>query len=131
MATSHKKYLGIDWGSKRIGLAIGDDETKMAVPLVIVKDIDEILQVIDSEDIEVIVLGKPLSIANHELKITNESFNIFVDELKDKIKIPIEMIDERLSSKAADALVGDKKTKAPRDTIAAMLILQNYLDKLP
>ncbi len=130
MITSHKKYLGIDWGSKRIGLAIGDDETKIAVPFFVVENINKVLNIIKDEDIQVIVLGKPLSIVNHELQITNESFNLFVDELKDKIKIPVKMIDERLSSKAADALVGDKKTKAPRDTIAAMLILQNYLDKL-
>ena len=49
--------------------------------------------------------------------------------MKNKIGVPIELVDERLSSKAADALVGSKKTKAPRDMLAAMLILQTYLDK--
>jgi putative Holliday junction resolvase len=127
----YKKYLGIDWGEKRIGLAIGDDETKIASPFKIAKDLDEVLQTVQDEDIEVIVLGKPLSIKNYQLRIKNDSFNIFFSELKNKVKIPVEIIDERLSSKAADALIGDKKTKVPRDMAAAMLILQNYLDKLP
>lgn len=127
----YKKYLGIDWGEKRIGLAIGGDETKIASPFKIAKDLDEVLQTVQDEDIEVIVLGKPLSIKNYQLRIKNDSFNIFFSELKNKVKIPVEIIDERLSSKAADALIGDKKTKVPRDMAAAMLILQNYLDKLP
>jgi RNase H-fold protein (predicted Holliday junction resolvase) len=44
--------------------------------------------------------------------------------------VPIKLYDERLTSKAADKLSGDKKTKAKRDEIAAMIILQNYLDSL-
>ena len=54
----------------------------------------------------------------------------FIDELKSKIKIPLELVDERLSSKAADALTGNKKTKFSRDAISAMIILQSYLDKM-
>ena len=73
---------------------------------------------------------KGLSITNHQLLTINDKFNKFVEELKNKTNISIEMMDERLSSKAADALPGDKKTKSGRDEIAAMIILQSYLDKL-
>ena len=65
---------------------------------------------------------------DYELEVTDEKYNKFIEELKSKISLPIKTVDERLSSKAADALVGDKKTKASRDEIAAMLILQSYLD---
>lgn len=124
-----KKYLGIDWGEKRIGLALADNETKMAMPFEVVANIEEVLQIIEDEKIDIIIVGKPLSIVNYELKITNEKYNKFIKDLKDKINLPIELIDERLSSKASDALVGNKKVKAPRDAVAAMLILQLFLDK--
>ncbi|MBU0880048.1 Holliday junction resolvase RuvX [Patescibacteria group bacterium] len=125
-----KKYLGIDWGEKRIGLAIGDSETKIALPFKTVENIEAVLQVINDEKIDAVIIGEPLSIVNYKLQITNEKYNKFIKDLKDKSNLQIELIDERLSSKAADALAGDKKVKAKRDEVAAMLILQLYLDKL-
>lgn len=123
------KYLGIDWGEKRIGLALADSETKLATPFKTVEDADEIARVLEDEQIDIIVLGKPYQISNLQLP-TSKQFEEFLNELKSKTNIAIELIDERLSSKAADALVGNKKTKANRDEIAAMLILQSYLDKI-
>ena len=126
---STENYLGIDWGEVRIGLALGDDEIRIASPFKVVGSIGEIIQVIKDENIDVVVIGKPISITNYKLRITNNKYNKFVNELEKRVKIPIKFVDERLSSKAADALVGDKKTKASRDAVAAMLILQTYLDK--
>ena len=126
-------YLGIDWGEKRIGLALADGETKIATPFKVVSNVDEVIRTIDEEEIDLVVLGKPISKNNYDPpasgEITNEKYNRFVKDLKAKIKIPLGLVDERLSSKAADALVGNKKTKASRDTIAAMIILQSYLDR--
>lgn len=124
-----KKYLGVDWGEKRIGLALGDSETKVATPFRTAGDMAELVKVVKGEEIDVVVVGRPVSISNFQFPISKQ-FEKFVDELKSKINIPVELIDERLSSKAADALPGDKKTKAGRDEIAAMLILQIYLDKI-
>lgn len=128
------KYLGIDWGEKRIGLALGDGETKIVSPFKVVGSIAEIVKIIKDEDIDVVVIGKPVSIMNynHEAlgQITNKEYNDFIGKLKKQLNIPIEFIDERLTSKAADALSGDKKTKAARDAVAAMIILQGYLDKI-
>jgi len=125
-----KIYLGVDWGEVRIGLALGDSETKIATPFRTVANVDEVAHAAASEGIDVIIVGKPTSITNYELRITNEKYNNFLRDLKNKITVPVELVDERLSSKAADALAGDKKTKASRDEIAAMLILQSYLDKI-
>lgn len=121
------QYLGIDWGEKRIGLALGDDEVKIASPFKIVSSIEEIVAVIKEEQVEIAVVGKPLQITNNQFPISKK-FEDFVKELTLKSGIMIEQFDERLSSKAADALSGDKKTKADRDALAAMVILQNYLD---
>jgi len=122
-------YLGIDWGTKRIGLALGDSETKIATPFKIARDIDEIKKIIKDEEVDKIIIGEPLKMQNSELK-TQDEFLKFLESLKKEIKIPIIKVDERLSSKGADALVGNKKTKASRDAIAAMLILQSYFDKI-
>lgn len=132
-------YLGVDWGEKRIGLALADSETKIATPFKVVGNLQEVMAEIKKEEIDVIVVGKPLPIFNFSAKggsvsggqfPISKQFGEFIKLLKKKINIPVEMADERLSSKAADALSGTKKTKAPRDAVAAMLILQGHLDKL-
>ena len=135
-----KKYLGVDWGEKRLGLALADSETKLATPFKTVGNVGEVARAVESEKIDAVVVGKPMRIMNYELGITNEKYNKFIKDLKDKIGVPVELVDERLTSKAADALVGNKKTNPPsprlrrasagRDEIAAMIILQSYLDRL-
>ena len=123
------KYLGVDWGEKRIGLALADGETRLATPFKTVRNAIEIAEIVKNEEIDSVIIGKPVRIKNYELRITNEKYHGFVESLKSMVGVPVELVDERLSSKAADALVGTKKTKASRDEIAAMLILQSYLDK--
>jgi putative Holliday junction resolvase len=120
------KYLGIDWGEKRIGLAVADNETRIAVPLFVVKDIKGLAKVIVVEDIILLVLGKPSKLdGSAEL---GKKFLIFQEQLEKNYPGQIVLFDERMTTKAAQALAGDKKTKAPKDAIAAMIILQDYLD---
>ena len=122
-----KKYLGIDWGEVRIGLALGDDENKIAVPLAVANGLDEIIEKIKKEEIDEVVVGEPLAMISSEL-VNKKRYSAFIGSLQDNTSLPIHTIDERLTSKAADALAGDKKTKAARDAIAAMLILQSFFD---
>jgi len=124
-----KKYLGIDYGTKRIGLAIGDSETRTAVVFNTVDNIKDILKIIKAEEIGIIIIGKPYSVVDKNYELP-ENFKNFINDLKSKTDIEIKFEDERLSSKYADSLVGDKKTKAGRDEIAAVSILQGYLDKI-
>jgi len=126
---SIKKYLGIDWGEARIGLALADSETKIATPFKAVGDLAAVLKVISEEGVDMVIVGQPVSLLNHEPQTVNEKYNKFIEDLCEQAGAPVELVDERLSSKAADALAGDKKTKASRDEIAAMLILQSYLDR--
>lgn len=122
------KYLGIDWGEARIGLAIGDSEMKIATPYKIVGSIEEIEKVIQEEEINEIVIGEPVELNSGMIKEDNP-YKDFFCKLKNKMQIPIHAIDERFSSQAADSLAIDKKSNAPRDAVAAMLILQSYLDR--
>jgi len=121
-----KKYLGIDWGEKRIGLATADEETCIALPLKTVSNLAELLTVILDEEIDVIVMGSPKKMNGEAAD--NPAWLNFVAQLKEKCSKPIYFLDERLSSLAADALAGEKKEKAERDEIAATIILQDYLD---
>ena len=129
------KYLGIDWGAWKIGLATGSDETRVASPFYIMigkKDnqaIAEIKRVIEEEDIDVLVVGKPLSLSGRE----NDSvkYTKFVTLLK-TIDIKIDFQDERMSTKHANVLERDfGKVKHDRDDdIAATVILQTYIDRV-
>ena len=120
-----KKYLGIDWGEKRIGLALADEETCIALPFKTVATLAEILALIKEEEIDEIVLGSPKKMSGEAAN--NPLWLNFVEQLKTSGR-PIHFLDERLSSLAADALGGEAKEKAERDEIAATIILQDYLD---
>jgi len=127
-------YLGLDWGVKKIGLSLGDDHTNVAVPWLIAKDLAEVLKLLKKEAIDIIVVGEPKHLAG---KADSKDFAKFLAELKSKTKLPIELIDERLSTRMANRLGYDKKmtvrqnkkVKRSDDAVAAMLILQTFLDK--
>ena len=122
------RLLGIDYGESKIGLAIGDDITKMALPFKILKESDMakqvelIAQTIKVESIDLIVIGLPMSLQQNITEQT-EHTQIFIKALKDR-GIEVELEDERLSSKAAQSL-GIKED----DAVAAMQILQTYIDR--
>lgn len=120
-----KKYLGVDWGEKRIGLALGDSENKIATPFKVVESLSALVEVIEKEKIDVIVLGLPKKMNGDQ--DLNPKFTSFFELLKAKVKTEIVLFDERLTSVQADALKV-KKIKQERDAISAMLILQNYFD---
>lgn len=123
----NKKYLGIDWGTKRIGLAIAESASKTAVPHSTASTLKEVIQVISEEDIDEVIIGTPVKMSGDTKNLTPE-YNKFFKELDQATLLPVITVDERLTSRAADALPGEKKDKASRDEIAAMLILQSYLD---
>lgn len=122
------RYLGIDWGEERIGLSLGDNVLKIATPHGVASSLNDVLRLVKEEGIDEIVLGEPVKMKNLD-KNFHDSYFSFKKKLEDSLGLKINLYDERLSSKAADALLGDRKTKAPRDAIAAMIILQGFLDK--
>jgi len=122
------RLIGIDWGEKRLGGALAESEVCLATPFMVAANLSELLHIITAEKIDLIVLGEPQKMRGKTNDI-NPQFKEFLRLLKTKTDLRIELIDERLSSKNVDALVGSKKTKAPRDAVAAMIILQSYLDQ--
>jgi putative transcription antitermination factor YqgF len=121
------KFLGIDWGEKRIGLAIS--YYKLAEPLKVVandeKKFLKIQKVCQEENITSFVIG----ISENKSK---EKTLKFIEELKKIINLPIETIDETLTTKETkEKLLSNKKKKrgGQIDHYEACLILQRYLDE--
>jgi len=121
---SNMNILAVDHGVKRIGLAWVDSDLGVVLPYGVLSSLDELIELIEKEKIDQIVVGWPLSLESEENDNT-ERVKIFVEELKKQVKIPVEFIDERFTTIQAEKMGGE----ASLDEKAAMLILQNYLDK--
>ncbi len=132
------RILGLDYGERRIGLALSDPMGIIARPLTIIDrkktadHISRISEIIAEKKITTIIVGLPLTLKGHYSKQT-EIVLAFIDQLKSNFQIPIVAIDERLSSVAAkkSLLVQSVKAgyeKGRVDETAAAIILQEYLD---
>lgn len=122
------KLLGIDFGTKRIGLAISDETLTLARELQIIspdKIFLELEKIIAEEEVTGIVLGHPLNMSGQASKKTEEVLE-FKLQLEAKLGLPVYLADERLSSVMAENLPGGHRDV---DSLAAQIILQNYLDK--
>lgn len=138
--------LGIDYGAKKIGLAKSGQEGKLALPLEILPNtnkeqvLEKLKSICQSEKVEKIVIGVPVSLQAgkrqtfwRQKDLQNQQMKevlTFVEWLKNNFDIPIEVEDERLSTKMANGLRKDLVKKGPDDAVAAMLILQTYLDRM-
>jgi len=126
------KYLGIDYGDAKIGLAIADSETGLALPYKIISNkkgdflLKELRDIIKSEKIETVIVGVPFNL-NSKASSQENKVRQFIDFLRKQFwDVEIIPYDERFSTQAAHKLQAGNKD----DDIAAMLILQSYLDKL-
>lgn len=122
------RILGIDYGHVRIGMAVSDEEQKFAFEFEIWSPDDfykNISSLIETKEISKIVLGLPINMSGESTKKTEEVLE-FKNKLEKLVKIPVEVIDERLSSKMAGSIAGTQKNI---DALAAQLFLQNYLNK--
>ena len=134
--------LAIDHGSKRVGLAIGSTEAGTAAPLKVVEHrgeaalIEDIKAVIRNEQVGLVIVGEPFSNSGGASAQTDLA-RAFAARLEEALDVPVALEDERLSSREIEAhmqaMGGKKAWKASgldRDSAAATLFLQLYLDKL-
>ncbi len=135
------RYLAIDLGDKRTGLAVGDDETGLATPAVTLPVtlgaalVEAIVRMIREHEVDTLVLGLPLNADGSEGQRARRTRQFGVS-LQDATDMPIYYQDERLTTYAANQrLAGTGRThkqkKAVRDAIAAAEILQDFLSKRP
>ncbi len=119
--------MAVDYGEKRIGIAITDKEKRIAFPKEIVnkeKATERIKEIVEKEDVEEIVFGYPINLKGMKTQITKNAER-FYEELKKVIKIPIVLMDERLTSKIAERF--RSKKRVPLDDVAASILLSDYL----
>jgi len=135
-------WLGLDFGRARIGVAIGQSFTGDARPLTVVHchqgepDWHQLDQVINQWQPHIIVIGRPLHKDGKPSKIT-EAVEQFSTTVSARYHIPIEMHDERLTSKAAESQFaearqqGRAKAKAVKqlDAVAACIILESWISE--
>jgi putative Holliday junction resolvase len=122
--------LGIDFGTKRTGVAWVDTDIGVVLPLGLVegKNLAEIskklIKIILEEKPDKIIFGLPVSLDNQESANTNR-VREFAKKIKEQTKIEIDFMDERFSSQMADREPG----LISRDEASAVIILSDYLNK--
>ena len=128
------RLLGIDYGDKKIGLAFGDDTARVAVPLDVIKnDGPATLQALQNrlaaERIAKVVIGVPLQTNQQHSPEQLEKTRAFIQNLRDLTNLPIFEEDESFTTAESLRLQREEGAEAEDDALAAMLILQAYMDR--
>ena len=130
-----KRSLGVDYGTKRVGLAISDSLGMVATPLTVLERqsaVDDIVRLVQDRDVDTIVVGLPTGLDGTEGQSARDARNLG-DELKRQTGVEIVFRDERFTSRMAEnALLESGMRRRDRritvDKVAASIILQDYLD---
>jgi putative Holliday junction resolvase len=134
------RILGLDYGERRIGIALSDPLGIIAKPLTVLDRkiapdyISQLSDIILNKQVTTVVVGLPLTLMGKESKQT-EIVLSFVSQLKETLSVPVITIDERLSSVAAEKSLQKQAIKTGHnkgriDETAAAIFLQEYLDSI-
>jgi putative holliday junction resolvase len=138
MPSAHPRVLGLDVGSKRIGVAVSDPLGITAQGLETIQrqnkrlDLERLGKVISEYGIAEIVVGLPLRMSGAE-GTQSEKMRHFADELHRRFHLPVHLWDERLTSAQANRLLRETEMSIQRrgqvvDQMAAVLILQSWME---
>jgi putative Holliday junction resolvase len=136
------RALGIDFGERRIGLALSDPTRTIASPLPTLKrragkrpPIAALIKVIETHDVTALVMGLPLTLLGEESDWTR-SIRSVAEALSERAGLPVHFVDERLTSVRAERAIRSlglpKKKREEKERVdagAAVLILQSWLDE--
>ncbi|HTA77798.1 MAG TPA: Holliday junction resolvase RuvX [bacterium] len=132
-----KRWLGLDLGHVRIGVALSDTLGMTAQPLTVIqsegtqKDIIAIGELVNEHEVSQVVVGLPINMDGTESKQT-QKIREFSTKLSNRLNVPVFFIDERLTSRQAERMMTEsgvtaKKQRGKVDQIAAALLLQSAL----
>lgn len=125
--------LGFDFGIKRIGIAVGQSITGTATALCTINtrhgkpDWDRISGLIEHWRPDALVVGLPLHDDGSDSNLSKAARR-FAQQLENRYRLPVHPMDERLSSHAAKQFMRQSTSKQEVDAVAAMIILQNWLE---
>ncbi len=135
MSVSAQTYLGFDYGTKRIGVAVGQTLTATATALVTLSarnhkpDWDAIGALIAQWQPAALVVGLPLNMDGSENDLTRRSLR-FSRQLHERFRLDVHTMDERLSSVEAGVRLAQNGRRGGRvDDVAAQIILENWLNQ--
>jgi putative Holliday junction resolvase len=131
--------LGVDLGSKRIGLAVSDPNGSIAFPAGHLacggpaQDLKALSKLIEQRGIKGVVVGLPIHLSGRP-STRSEAARKFADELARMTGLPVELLDERWTTVAADRSLDESKRGRKRraeavDSVAATLLLRTYLER--
>ena len=131
------RYLGVDYGSKRVGLAISDGLGITARPLEVVRRADaasRVKEIVDEFPVEKLVVGLPSSLSGEEGDSAAAARQLG-EELAGATRVEVVYVDERFTSKLAESALLESGMRRSRrrdtvDKVAAAIILQGYLDSI-
>ncbi len=134
-----RTLLGFDFGTRRIGIAVAQEVTAEARPLTTLAavrhkpDWDSISALIEEWQPDLLVVGLPLHMDGSEQDMSRAARR-FANQLNGRYRLPVELVDERLTSDEAENQLRDNKLsrfqdKAQIDMIAAQLILQSWMNQ--
>ncbi len=130
------RLLGVDYGSKKIGIALGDTETRIANPWMIMENqghgevIKQIKLICEREMVDRIVIGIPRVLRDQSLENDQiRSIRRFADDLRTE-GMPVDEADETLTSSQAEYYLQGRGDKSRDDDVAASIMLQGYLEKI-
>lgn len=138
--TNLARWLGIDWGGRRVGVALSDLEGRQAfgyctIDVAKQDAVKELARICDDEYVNEIVMGLPLRSDNDKESDNAKLVREFADRLGVRTRLPVHFEDERFSSFAAEQDLKasgwrpGKDSKALVDKAAAKVLLQDFLDK--
>jgi putative Holliday junction resolvase len=122
------RVLALDHGSARCGCAVSDPSGTLATPLAVVerpdtrKGLAKLVALAGELEAERVVVGLPLTLAGDEGEQAGEA-RAFADNLRRRVQIPVDLYDERLTTRMAAATGG----RADEDSVAAAHLLESYL----
>ncbi len=128
------RYIGIDFGTKRTGVAISGEDGRVAVVKETIEAenqqevIARLKEIVKTENVDVVVIGVPTNLNGESTDMT-ETVERFVAKLRDHVGVPVQTTDERLTTEMAKKLLRGVKNEE-RDKVAAQILLQNFLDEL-
>ncbi|MDD3520331.1 MAG: Holliday junction resolvase RuvX [Actinomycetota bacterium] len=129
------KILAIDYGEKNLGIALSDDLGIIAIPFSVEKNNEKfceiLLKIIKEKKVLKIIAGFPINLKGQE-GIQAKKVKEYFKELSNKIKMDIELVDERFSSKISENKLKELEKSIDKDIdkYAAAIILENYLNRI-
>jgi putative holliday junction resolvase len=132
------RILAIDYGRRRIGLAISDELSVTARPLATVErtnrksDLRRLRELVRENSVGRILVGRPVHLSGQSSEMSEESAR-FAARLQEELRLPVELRDERLTSWEAEQTARELNSEknADIDSLAAAILLRDYLNEQP